>query len=246
MRHCYWRPCCARRRIAPGAAQNAAPGRELESTLTFETDAQRHHAIGLGRRPDVNDLRRGDTVHSGRWRRGSNARGVAGGQPFFSADSGRSPGLRRHDDRVARVPAQRERQRHSWVCGCVRTATHRTSLFADDAAAGKSGQRTSGWICTRVTVSTPSRAGHSSIFGVLLGGTGKVWADDCACWSMASRCGRRRKAERPKRHRWKLEHQNDAARASSHQPTVEHRQIERTLKDATARCGAFSSTTTRP
>ena len=43
---------------------------------------------------------------------------------------------------------------------------------------------------TEYSITLPfHRDGKQLYFGVLLGGTGKVWADDLRCWSMASRCG---------------------------------------------------------
>ncbi len=53
--------------IAPGQAQTASPGRELEPTLTFETVHTGSMPSGWGGGPPATIFVDGETVHSGRW-----------------------------------------------------------------------------------------------------------------------------------------------------------------------------------
>ena len=206
MRHLLLAALLCAAAIAPGAAQNAAPGRELESTLTFETDTHRHGAVRLGRRPAVNHLRR--------WRDGAlrpmggAARTRSGRRraTVFDADPVDPDGLRRDDDRVARIPAQRERQRiHGTVDASGRRRTE--PRVRHDAAAPNQGHERLDGVLDHVP--TPPRRADSSTSVCCSAEPARSGPTTCGCWSMASRCGTPRKWS-GRRRRSSSDHQFDA------------------------------------
>src|SRR5512145_906825 len=69
---------------ADGQTQNASVGRELESTLTFETTHTGTTPSGWGGGPASTIFVDGETVHSGRWATRLERTAATGGQPFSS------------------------------------------------------------------------------------------------------------------------------------------------------------------
>ncbi len=206
MRHLLLATLLCAAAIAPGEAQNAAPGRELESTLTFETTHTGTMPSGWGGGPPSTIFVDGETVHSGTVGGAARAPADATGQPFSALTRSIPIDFVRNDDRVARVPAQRERQRIHGRCGCVRTATPRTS-HSPRCSRSKSEARPSGGSYSITFPLHPD--GRQLFFGVLLGGTGKVWADDLRLLVDGKPVWDAPKAERPKTP-LELDHQYDA------------------------------------
>ena len=238
MRHLLLAALLCAAAIAPGAAQNAAPGRELESTLTFETTHTGTTPSGWGGGPPSTIFVDGETVHCGRWAARLERTDGASGQPFSTLTKS--------------IPMDFAGTTIEWR-GFLRSENvsdfmglwMRQDGDAPNLAFATMQPRqikgTNDW--TEYPITFPlHRDAKQLFFGVLLGGTGKVWADDLqSAGRWQAGVGRARKwSGRRRRSIWTIS--STPARASS--SAICRRRRSRTWR-CSGRCGAFSSITTR-
>ncbi len=158
-----------------GSAQPAAPpvSADLARIFTFETDHPGGVPRGWGGGPPDTVVADGEVVHSGRWS-GRLERTAASPGPFSSL--------------TLSLPMEFAGRNVEWR-GYLRTEDvngmaalwlrqdGESGRVAFDNMAGRQLKGTSGW--TQYSVTLPVHPdGRTLVFGVLLSGTGKAWADD--------------------------------------------------------------------
>jgi C-terminal processing protease CtpA/Prc len=177
----------------PGQAQNAAVGRELESILTFEAAHNGTSPSGWGGGPPATIFVDGETVHGGRWSVRLE-RSAIEGQPFST---------------LARsIPIEFAGTTIEWR-GFLRTENVSefmglwmrqdgdTPNLAFATMQPRQIKGTNDW--TEYSISFPvNREAKQLYFGVLLAGTGKVWADDLRLLVDGKPVWEAPKADRPK------------------------------------------------
>jgi Peptidase family S41 len=205
MRHLLLAALLCAAAIAPGRAQNAPPGRELESTLTFETTHTGAMPSGWGGGPPSTIFVDGDTVHSGRWAARLERTDGAGGQPFSALT--RSIPM----DFAGKTIEWRGFLRSENVSEFMGLWMRQDGDAPNLAFATMQPQQIRGtneW--REYSITFPLHPdGRQLYFGVLLGGTGKVWADDLRLLVDAKPVWDAPKAERPKTP-LELDHQFDS------------------------------------
>jgi hypothetical protein len=190
---------------APGWAQNASVGRELEPILTFEGTHTGSMPSGWGGGPPSTIFVDGQTVHSGRWAARLERTEGAGGQPFsaltrsipmdFAGTTIEWRGFLRSEN-------------VSEFMGLWMRQDGDTPNLAFATMQPRQIKGTNDW--TEYSITFPLHAeGRQLFFGVLLGGTGKVWADDLRLLIDGKPVWDAPKAERPKTP-LELDHQFDA------------------------------------
>ncbi len=191
--------------IVPGAAQNAAPGRELESTLTFETTHTGTMPSGWGGGPASTIFVDGETVHSGKWAARLERAADATGQPFSALT--RSMPM----DFAGTTIEWRGFLRSENVSEFMGLWMRQDGDAPNLAFATMQSQQVRGTTEWReYSITFPLHPdGRQLFFGVLLGGTGKVWADDLQLLVDGKPVWDAPKAERPKTP-LELDHQYDA------------------------------------
>ena len=205
MRHLLLAALLCAAAIAPGAAQNAAPGRELESTLTFETTHSGTMPSGWGGGPPGTIAVDGEIVHGGRWsarleRTATNAQAnfstLTRSIPIeFSGNTIEWRGFLRIEN-------------VSEVMGLWMRQDGDTPNLAFATMQPRQIKGTHDW--TEYSITFPlHREATQLYFGVLLAGTGKVWADDLRLLVDGKPVWDATKVERPKTP-LELDHQFDA------------------------------------
>jgi C-terminal processing protease CtpA/Prc len=208
MRHLLLAAVLCATAIASGAAQKVVPGRELEATLTFETTHTASMPSGWGGGPPSTIFVDGDTVHSGRWAARLERTNTAGGQPFSAltrsipVDFGGTliewRGFLRSED-------------VSDFMGLWMRQDGDTPNLAFATMQPQQIKGTNGWM--EYSIAFPlHRDARQLYFGVLLGGSGKVWADDLRLLVDGKPVWEAPKAERPKTP-LELDHQFDSGSA---------------------------------
>ena len=180
--------------IAPGAAQNAAPGRELESTLTFETTHTGTTPAGWGGGPPSTIFVDGETVHSGRWAARLERTPGIGGQPFSTLT--RSIPM----DFAGTTIEWRGFLRSENVSDSMGLWMRQDGDAPNLAFATMQPQQIKGtndWREYSITFPL-HREAKQLYFGVLMAGTGKVWADDLRLLVDGKPVWEAPKVERPK------------------------------------------------
>ena len=190
--------------IGPGQAQNASVGRELEAILTFETTHNGNAPSGWGGGPPSTIFVDGETVHSGRWS-ARLERNAAGSQPFstltrsipieFSGNTIEWRGFLRIEN-VSEFMGLWMRQDGDAPNLAFATMQPRQIKGTHD------------W--TEYSITFPlHRDAKQLSFGVLISGTGKVWADDLRLLVDGKPVWDAPRIERPKTP-LELDHQFDA------------------------------------
>lgn len=159
--------------VAPGRAQTASPGRELEATLTFETTHAGSMPAGWGGGPPSTIFVDGETVHSGRWAARIERAPGAGGQPFAAMT--RSIPIEFAGTTIEWRGFLRSDNVDGYMALFVSLDGDMTPVFVSLEPRQIKG--TNDWAEYSMTLPLDRRATTLS-FGVVLGGSGKVWADD--------------------------------------------------------------------
>ena len=205
MRHLLLATLLCAAAVSPGQAQNASPGRELEATLTFETTHSGTTPSGWGGGPASTIFVDGETVHSGKWAARLERTPGIGGQPFSALT--RSIPL----DFAGTTIEWRGFLRSENVSDFMGLWMRQDGDAPNLAFATMQPQQIKGtneW--REYSITFPLHPdGRQLFFGVLLGGTGKVWADDLRLLVDGKPVWDATKAERPKTP-LELDHQYDA------------------------------------
>src|SRR5688572_24021409 len=204
MRHLLLAALLCTAAITPGAAQNAAPGRELESTLTFETTHTGAMPSGWTGGPPSTIFVDGETVHSGRWAARIERTDGAGGQPFSALT--RSIPMDFAGNTIEWRGFLRSENVSEFMALWMRQDGDAPNLaFATMQPQQIKG--TNEW--REYSITFPLHPdGRQLYFGVLLGGTGRVWADDLRLLIDGKPVWEAPKVERPKTP-LELDHQFD-------------------------------------
>src|SRR5688572_3613877 len=190
---------------ADGQTQSASAGRELESILTFEATHNGTSPLGWGGGPASTIFVDGETVHSGRWAARLERTVGAGGQPFsaltmsipmdFGGTTIEWRGFLRSEG-VSEFMGLWMRQDGDAPNLAFATMQPRQIRGTND------------WM--EYSITFPLHPDGRQLFiGVLLGGTGKVWADDLRLLVDGKPVWDAPKAVRPKTP-LELDHQFDA------------------------------------
>jgi C-terminal processing protease CtpA/Prc len=180
--------------IAPGQAQTASPGRELEPTLTFETTHTGSMPSGWTGGPPSTVFVDGETVHSGRWAARLERAPGLGGQPFSTLT--RSIPM----DFAGTTIEWRGFLRSENVSDFMGLWMRQDGDAPNLAFATMQPQQirgTNDWKEYSIQFRLHPDA-RQLFLGVLLGGTGKVWADDLRLLVDGKPVWEAPKAERPK------------------------------------------------
>jgi hypothetical protein len=177
----------------PGQAQNASVGRELESILTFEATHNGTTPAGWGGGPPATIFVDGDTVHGGRWSVRLE-RISPSAQPFSTLT--RSIPIEFSGTTIEWRGFLRTENVSEFMGLWMRQDGDTPSLaFATMQPRQING--TNDW--TEYSITFPvNREAKQLFFGVLLAGTGKVWADDLQLLVDGKPVWDAPRAERPK------------------------------------------------
>jgi hypothetical protein len=189
---------------ADGQTQSTSVGRELESILTFEATHTGSMPSGWGGGPPSTIFVDGQTVHSGRWAARLERTEGAGGQPFSALT--RSIPMDFAGTTIEWRGYLRSENVSEFMGLWMRQDGDAPNL-AFVSMQPRQIKGTNDW--TEYSITFPLHAdGRQLFFGVLLGGTGKVWADDLRLLLDGKPVWDAPKAERPKTP-LELDHQFD-------------------------------------
>ena len=187
----------------PGQAQNSSAGRELESILNFETEHKSTSPLGWGGGPTGTIFVDGEIVHDGRW----------------SVRLERTPASPQMFSTLTKaVPVEFGGTTIEWrgflrsenvsdFMGLWMRQDGDTPNLAFETMQPRQIRGTNDW--TEYSITFPlHRDARQLYFGVLLGGTGKVWADDLRLLVDGKPVWDAPKVERPKTP-LELDHQFD-------------------------------------
>jgi hypothetical protein len=199
----------------PGQAQNSSAGRELESILNFETEHKSTSPLGWGGGPTGTIFVDGEIVHDGRW----------------SVRLERTPASPQMFSTLTKaVPVEFGGTTIEWrgflrsenvsdFMGLWMRQDGDTPNLAFETMQPRQIRGTNDW--TEYSITFPlHRDARQLYFGVLLGGTGKVWADDLRLLVDGKPVWDAPKVERPKTP-LELDHQFDRRVWHRHQRAVD-------------------------